>query len=89
MDQISMFDLMYPTFKTDNPVRLIELFAGVGSQAMALRNLGVPYSDAWRRECYNNIKATHNLVNICSMRGGDLAITNTDRYTYLMTYSFP
>ena len=33
MDQISMFDLMYPTFKTDNPVRLIELFAGVGSQA--------------------------------------------------------
>ena len=47
------------------------------------------YSDAWRRECYNNIKATHNLVNICSMRGGDLAITNTDRYTYLMTYSFP
>ena len=43
MDQISMFDLMYPTFKTDNPVRLIELFAGVGSQAMALRNLGVPF----------------------------------------------
>ena len=38
-----MFDLMYPTFKTDNPVRLIELFAGVGSQAMALRNLGVPF----------------------------------------------
>ncbi len=22
MDQISMFDLMYPTFKTDKPVRL-------------------------------------------------------------------
>ena len=43
MDQISMFDLMYPTFKTDNPVRLIELFAGVGSQAMALSNLGVPF----------------------------------------------
>ena len=43
MDQISMFDLMYPTFKVTNPVRLIELFAGVGSQAMALRNLGVPF----------------------------------------------
>ena len=153
MDQISMFDLMYPTFKVTNPVRLIELFAGVGSQAMALRNLGVPfehylmsewemhatasyksihmaddntdysadmtseevtqalidygisvdgkkplteqqirnhsYSDEWRRECYNNIRATHNLVNICAMHGKDLQIVEPDKYTYLLTYSFP
>lgn len=38
MQNISMFELLYPTFKIDKPVRLIEWFAGVGSQAMALRN---------------------------------------------------
>ena len=38
--QLSIFDLTLPTFKIDKPIRLIELFAGVGSQAMALRDLG-------------------------------------------------
>ena len=37
MDQISLFDIWYETYKVDKPVRLIELFAGVGSQAMALK----------------------------------------------------
>lgn len=63
MDQISMFDLMYPTFKTDNPVRLIELFAGVGSQAMALRNLGVPFEhylmSEWEMHATASYKAIH------------------------------
>lgn len=36
MDNMTMFDFLYPTFKTDKPIRLIELFAGVGSQAMAI-----------------------------------------------------
>ena len=40
-------------------------------------------------ELATNISYKNAGVNICSMRGGDLAITNTDRYTYLMTYSFP
>jgi DNA (cytosine-5)-methyltransferase 1 len=34
---------LYPTFKIDKPIRLIELFAGVGSQAMALRNIGAEF----------------------------------------------
>lgn len=70
------------------PENVRMLIADMGKKHAALIR-SHSYSDAWRRECYNNIKATHNLVNICSMRGGDLAITNTDRYTYLMTYSFP
>lgn len=41
------------------------------------------------RTIYNNIKATHNLVNIQQVKGRDLEITNTDKYTYLLTYSFP
>jgi DNA-cytosine methyltransferase len=41
------------------------------------------------RTIYNNIKATHNLVNIQQVKGKDLEITDTDKYTYIMTYSFP
>jgi len=41
------------------------------------------------RTIYNNIQATHNLVNIQQVKGGDLEITNTDKYEYILTYSFP
>lgn len=40
---MTIFDFMYPTFKIDKPIRLIELFAGAGSQAMALRDLGADF----------------------------------------------
>ena len=41
------------------------------------------------RTIYNNIKATHNLVNIQQVKGADLEIANTDKYIYILTYSFP
>lgn len=138
-------------FRIDKPIRLIELFAGYGSQSFALDYLGADY-ESWKicewavksiqaykdghcgddttdysvgmskselidwlaakgvsqnynepmsyeqikrlgedklRQIYNNIKATKNLVNIQQVRGGDLEITNTDKYTYILTYSFP
>jgi DNA (cytosine-5)-methyltransferase 1 len=42
-----------------------------------------------RRTIYNNIIATHNLVNIQQVKGEDLGIKETDKFTYLLTYSFP
>lgn len=41
------------------------------------------------RTIYNNIKATHNLVNIQQAKGNDFEIKDTDKYCYVMTYSFP
>ena len=144
----SIFDMMYPRFELKKPIRLIELFAGYGSQALALKYLGVEF-EHWKicewavksiqaykdihiqdnkdyskdleigqikeflynkgissnynepmskeqinrlkdsRTIYNNIKATHNLVNIQQVKGKDLEIEDTDRYDYIMTYSFP
>lgn len=40
--QISMFDGDMP-FKVDKPLRLITLFSGYDSQALALKYLGVPF----------------------------------------------
>lgn len=39
-EQMDIFDMAFPLFRIDKPIRLIELFAGIGSQAMALRDLG-------------------------------------------------
>lgn len=148
--QLSMFDGKQK-FKIDKPIRLIELFAGYGSQALALKYLGVSFESyricEWAvksiqaykdlhftddntdysaeltkdevmtylfkkgisadynkpmtaeqikrlgedkaRQIYNNIKATHNLVSVCNILGADLEITDTDKYCYIMTYSFP
>jgi len=41
------------------------------------------------RTIYNNIQATHNLVNIQQVKGVDLEIKDIDKFEYIMTYSFP
>lgn len=151
MDQTNIFEFIYPKYHCTKPIRLIELFAGYGSQALALKYLGVPFehwkicewnyksfqaykqlhmtddntdysagkskdelveylskrgiSSNWNepmkleqikrlgegslREIYNNIQATHNLVDISQVHGDELEIINPDQYTYIMTYSFP
>lgn len=41
------------------------------------------------RKIYNNVIATHNLVNIQQVKGLDLEIKDTEQFCYIMTYSFP
>ena len=148
--QMSFFDGT-KDFYFQKPIRLIEMFSGYGSQALALKELGVDfqhwkicewaiksiqaykdnhfydverdyakeftfeelidiltnlgisanYSEPLNREqvkrlgekqcrtIYNNIKITNNLVNISSVKGKDLDIRDTDKYDYVLTYSFP
>lgn len=148
--QVSMFDGTQE-FRFRKPIRLIEMFSGYGSQALALKELGVEF-EHWRicewavksiqaykdnhfsddtkdysqyftseyifnvlaewgisqnynepltleqikrlgdKECrkiYNNIVSTHNLVNISRVKGRDLRIVDTDKYDYILTYSYP
>ncbi len=148
--QMSIFDGEQP-FKIDKPIRLITLFSGYDSQALALKYLGVPfehyrtcewaipsiqalhdlhfaedmtdysaglnkeelvgelerlgisadynqpltadkikrYGEQKLRTIYNNIRSAHNLVSIVNAKGADLGVVNTDKYCYIMTYSFP
>ena len=141
----TIFDLMFPKFKIDKPIRLIELFSGYGSQALALKYLKVPFEhwktcewaiksiqaykdmhfyndnndysatfdidyikdfllkkgissnynepmtkkqidrmgEMYARNVFNNIIATHNLVNISQVKGKDLEVKNTDIYIYI------
>ena len=78
-------------------IRLIELFAGYGSQAMALKNLELPFEhyrvvefDEYAIRSYNAVHGTDfPKIDIRDIHGADLGITDTDKFTYLMTYSFP
>ena len=70
-------------------IKVIELFAGVGSQAMALRNIGINYEVVGISEidkfAYKSYEAIHGKVK----NFGD--ITKIDKLPYcdLLTYSFP
>jgi DNA (cytosine-5)-methyltransferase 1 len=103
--QYSLFDYNLDTvqlkemsnYKIHNKVRLIELFAGVGSQAMAMKRLGVDFEhyrvvefDKYPVASYNAIHGTDfEPMDITKMKGEDLGIVDTDSFTYLLTYSFP
>lgn len=97
MQQLTLADLFSSTFKIDKPIRLIELFGGVGSQAMALRNIGANFEhyrlvefDKYPVASYNAIHGTNfEPIDITKTKGEDLGIVDTDRFTYLLTYSFP
>lgn len=96
-EQINIFDMTFPTFQIDRPIRLIELFAGIGSQAMALRDLGADFEhyrvvefDRFAIKSYNAIHGTDfPAMDITQLNGSDLGIAETDKYCYIMTYSFP
>jgi DNA (cytosine-5)-methyltransferase 1 len=149
--QLNLYDMAWEQFKITKPIRLIELFSGIGSQALALKYLGVPFehwktcewavksiqaykdihftdkdielnskrtkeemieflyqkgissnynepmtkeqikrlSEQQLKTIIKNIAITHNLVNIQQVKGKDLEIVDTDKYDYILTYSFP
>lgn len=45
--------------------------------------------EKWRRKVYNNMRASNNLGSIIKVNANDLEIVETDKYQYIITYSFP
>lgn len=94
--QRSIFDGVIP-LKITKPIRLIELFAGIGAQAKALENLGVNFEhyricefDKYAVASYNAVHGTSfTTSDITQIHSKDLGIIETDKYEYIMTYSFP
>ena len=94
--QLSLFGGTTP-FKIDKPIRLIELFGGISCQAQALLNLGVDFEnyrycdfDKYACQSHNEIMGTNDKPSdITKWKGEDLGVCDTDKYCYIMTYSFP
>lgn len=95
MEEQSIFN--FEKFKLTKPIRLIETFAGVGSQAMSLRNIGANFThykvceiDSFAVKSYNAIHHTDFVpTDITKLKGSDLEIVDIDKYDYVLTYSFP
>lgn len=95
-NQCSFFDGSTP-LKITKKIRLIELFAGIGSQAQALKNLGSDFEhyricefDKYAVASYNAVHGTNfQTSDITKLKAKDLGIEETDKFTYIMTYSFP
>lgn len=90
----SLFDM---DFCVEKPIRLIELFGGIGSQAMALRDIGADFEHYRFVEFDKYACASNNAIHetsfeptdIRNVHGGDLGIVDKDDWCYLLTYSFP
>ena len=96
-EQLGLFDEEYPQYKIDKPIRLIELFAGVGSQSMALERMGVDFEsylavefDDFAIKSYNSIHRTEfPTLDVTKIHAEDLGIKERDKYEYILFYSFP
>lgn len=92
-EQLNIFDCFGTPYKINKPIRLIELFAGVGSQAMALRDIGANFEhyrvvefDKYAIASYNAIHGTNfPTIDITTLKGSDLGIENKLDFTYLLT----
>lgn len=76
-------------YTQENPLRLIELFAGIGSQTQALKNIGVPHEVVAISEidkyAIKSYEAIHGKANNLGDIRGIKALPAAD----LWTYSFP
>lgn len=97
MNQMNIFDMIREPVQITKPIRLIELFAGYGSQAMALRDIGAKFEhyrvvefDKYAIASYNAVHGTNfPPLDITQIHASDLNIRDTEKYCYFMTYSFP
>ena len=95
--QLTIFDELCDKFSITKPIRLIELFAGYGSQAMALKRAGANFEhyrvvefDKYAIKSYNAVHGTDfPAIDITTVHAADLGIVDTNDYCYMMTYSFP
>lgn len=96
-NQMSIFDFTREPISITKPIRLIELFAGYGSQAMALKRIGAKFEhyrvvefDKYAIASYNAAHGTDfPTMDITKVHAEDLNICGTETFTYLLTYSFP
>lgn len=98
-EQMDIFDFLGEETKVhiNKRIRLIELFSGYGSQALGLKYLGIPFehhfvceNDKYACASYSKLHRFNvEPLDIRNCTGSMLNITDTDKYLYLMTYSFP
>jgi site-specific DNA-cytosine methylase len=64
IESVNLFEGHVPFYKITKPVKLIELFAGIGSQHQALKNLGVKIEHSTIVEWQVNSIQAYNDIHV-------------------------
>ena len=73
----------------ENPLRVVELFSGIGAQAMALRRTGIPYEVVGTSEIDPHAIASYEAIHGKVPQLGDIKELEHLPECDLVTYSFP
>ena len=76
-------------YTQENPLRLIELFAGIGSQTQALKNIGVPHKVVAISEIDKNALTSYKALHGETLNLGDIRQIEELPEADFWTYSFP
>lgn len=76
-------------YTQENPLRLIELFAGIGSQTQALKNVGVPHMVVAISEIDKNAIKSYTALHGETVNLGDIKEIRELPEADFWTYSFP
>lgn len=76
-------------YTQENPLRLIELFAGIGSQTQALKNVGVPHTVVAISEIDKNAIKSYKALHGETVNLGDIREIRELPEADFWTYSFP
>lgn len=76
-------------FTEERPLRLVELFAGIGSQTQALKNIGVPHKVVAISEIDKYAIASYTAMHGEVLNLGDIREMTALPAADLVTYSFP
>ena len=76
-------------YTQENPLRLIELFAGIGSQTQALKNIGVPHKVVAISEIDKNALTSYKALHGETLNLGDIRRIEELPEADFWTYSFP
>ena len=73
----------------DNPLRVVELFSGIGAQAMALKLQGIPYRVVGTSEIDSHAMTSYEAIHGPVNQLGDITKLEHLPECDLVTYSFP
>ena len=76
-------------YTQENPLRLVELFAGIGSQTQALKNIGVPHEVVAISEIDKYAIKSYEAIHGKANNLGDIRQIKSLPAADLWTYSFP
>jgi DNA (cytosine-5)-methyltransferase 1 len=87
---INIFDLLYENIKLTPPIKMFEAFSGIGTQAMALKQLSVPYEIVGFSEIDKYAIQSYHAIHGDEIKNyGDITKMNEIPSCDIFTWSFP